>query len=46
MEQEEQNVEEDLIPLYSPRTTFHHIKQTEEHLLADLALNFDPFTIK
>ncbi|KAL4503262.1 hypothetical protein ABPG72_000868 [Tetrahymena utriculariae] len=33
------------IPIYSPRTTYKNIRQNDEHLLADLTLNFDPFTI-
>lgn len=33
------------IPIYSPRTTYKNIRSNDEHLLADLTLNFDPFTI-
>lgn len=34
-----------VVPLYSPRTTYKQILQNDENLLADLTLNFDPFTI-
>lgn len=33
------------IPIYSPRTTYKNIRHNDENLLADLTLNFDPFTI-
>lgn len=33
------------VPIYSPRTTYKFILQNDENLLADLTLNFDPFTI-
>ncbi|CAD8044697.1 unnamed protein product [Paramecium primaurelia] len=33
------------VPIYSPRTTYKQILHTDETLLADLTLNFDPFTI-
>lgn len=33
------------IPIYSPRTTYKNIRQNDDNLLADLTLNFDPFTI-
>ncbi|CAD8133059.1 unnamed protein product [Paramecium octaurelia] len=33
------------VPIYSPRSTYKQILHTDETLLADLTLNFDPFTI-
>ena len=33
------------VPIYSPRTTYKLVLQNDENLLADLTLNFDPFTI-
>jgi hypothetical protein len=32
-------------PIYSPRTTYNSILKSDQNLLADLTLNFDPFTI-
>ena len=32
-------------PIYSPRTTYNKILKNDQHLLSDLTLNFDPFTI-
>jgi len=34
------------IPIYTPRTSFHMILESDELLLNDLTLNFDPFTIQ
>ena len=33
------------IPIYSPRTTYKNVRANDDALLADLTLNFDPFTI-
>ena len=33
------------MPIFSPRSTYKQILHTDETLLADLTLNFDPFTI-
>ena len=33
------------IPIYSPRTSYKNIRLNDDNLLADLTLNFDPFTI-
>jgi hypothetical protein len=35
----------DIVPIYSPRTTYYHIKINDEKMMADMTLNFDKITI-
>ena len=35
----------DIVPIYSPRTTYKKIKSTDEKMIADMTLNFVKLTI-
>lgn len=35
----------DIVPIYSPRTSYKRIKATDEKMMADMTLNFDKLTI-
>jgi hypothetical protein len=35
----------DIVPIYSPRTTFNHIKNNDEKMISDITLNFDKTAI-
>lgn len=35
----------EIVPIYSPRSTYKKIKTTDEKMIADMTLNFDKLTI-
>lgn len=35
----------EIVPIYSPRTSYKKIKSTDEKMIADMTLNFDKLTI-
>ena len=35
----------EVVPIYSPRSTYKRIKTTDEKMIADMTLNFDKLTI-
>ncbi len=36
----------EIYPIYSPRTSYKHIKETDDKMIADMTLNFDKITIQ
>lgn len=35
----------DILPIYSPRTSYKKIKNNDDKMIADMTLNFDKVTI-
>lgn len=35
----------DIVPIYSPRTTYSQIKANDDKMISDMTLNFDKTTI-
>lgn len=35
----------EIVPVYSPRSTYKKIKASDEKMIADMTLNFDKMTI-